>query len=91
MPIEETSCNECGHDETRCPECGLKHVTPRDNHPAPSPTDIVDYGLANCVGPKTASMLDCDREAEEITYTHICWNCGWSEDITLSVERTTNE
>jgi hypothetical protein len=27
-------------------------------------------------------------DGEEITYRHVCWECGWGEEVTVTVERS---
>jgi hypothetical protein len=71
MPINKRRCESCGTKKKVCPECGSTFVTPRDNPGTPSPTEIVDHGLG----------------AQEVSYKHVCWNCGWQERVTITIER----
>lgn len=71
MPLERQSCEECGNSHYVCPECKSHHVTPRDDPHKPSPTRVVDG----------------DYGTEEVTYTHVCWDCGWREHVTVQIDR----
>lgn len=74
MPLERRRCDECGTEEPVCPECGSKKVTPRDNPHQKSPNALVDYGTDHRDEPYTQQ------------YTHVCWDCGWSEERIVTVE-----
>lgn len=26
-------------------------------------------------------------DSETLSFTHVCWDCGWYEDVTLHIER----
>jgi hypothetical protein len=71
MPLNKRRCESCGTKHTECPECGGTFVTPREGMQTPSPNDIVDYGLG----------------AQEVSYKHVCWDCGWQERVTITIER----
>lgn len=71
MPIERTNCDECGTRENKCPACGSNFVTPRESLRRPTPNEVVDYGT----------------DSDSLTYEHVCWDCGWSEEVTIHVER----
>lgn len=72
MPLEKDRCPCCNEKQIRCPECGSKKVTPRDNLYQETPTKIVNFG---------------GEEEGEITYNHVCWECGWDEEVTIKIER----
>jgi hypothetical protein len=77
MPIERELCDECCKTTIRaCPECGSRHVTPREKYSPDTmtPTDVVDFGV------------DEDGDTE-LTYVHVCWDCGWKERVTVTIQR----
>lgn len=71
MSLNKESCECCGNSRDRCPECNGHMVTPLDNPEARKPTEIAIYGE--------------DEEVEE--YKNVCWECGWSERVTVTIER----
>lgn len=73
MPLEKSQCDECGTNQLQCPECGSNHVTPQDDMYKPSADRVVNLGL---------------DEGCEIIYTHVCWNCGWEEKVTVTISRS---
>lgn len=79
MPLKRDHC-ECGSGVSRCPDCGSRHVTPREHPRRPTPNELVDYG---------DPQLPDDTVRVETEYTHVCWECEWSEDVTVIVERQT--
>lgn len=73
MPLEQVQCpSGCGCTITQCPACGEPLVTPRDNPSHPSPNDVIDYGKG---------------DSDTIEYRHVCWDCDWSETVTMEVTR----
>jgi len=42
-----------------------------------------------CEGMKKPSPKDLVyfSDKDEITYTHYCWDCGWKEKVTVTIER----
>jgi len=78
MPIERERCDGCCNSTVRaCPECGSSHVTPREKYSPDkmAPTDVVDFGFGE------------DSGVTECEYFHLCWDCGWKEKVTMTVER----
>lgn len=74
MPIEQSHCEKCGESEDVCPECGSGMVTARESESTLSPIQAVDYVPRDIT----------------IEYTHVCWDCGWTETVTMTVERETD-
>ena len=75
MPVKKTKCDECGEQDDECPECGAGIVTPRERHG----------------GPKSPNnIVDYGGEGE-FKYKHVCWDCGWTEWVTIEVRRSNKE
>lgn len=74
MPIKKEKCTDgrCTESHYVCPECGDGHVTPMDNHPQPSPNSVVKYG---------------HEDEERMSWTHVCWDCGWQEEVIVEISR----
>lgn len=71
MPVEDHRCERCLQKRDVCPDCGSPHVTRRENMYAPSPNEVVDYGV----------------DDEKVEYKHVCWDCGWDETVVMTIER----
>lgn len=76
MPLKTTSCGECGRSETVCPDCGSAHVTPREA------LHVEEQAVLG----KVTHILD-HTPIEQFEAAHVCWNCGWEEQITVTIER----
>lgn len=75
MPLDRQACDCCARTNIVCPECESTHVTARDDIHKLDPNSVVDYGFGE------------KPDTRELEYTHVCWDCGWSEDVTVKIER----
>jgi hypothetical protein len=76
MPLQTSSCGECGRSESVCPECGSSHVSPR----------VAVHVEAQAVLGQVTHILD-HTPIEQFETAHVCWNCGWEEQLTVTIER----
>jgi len=86
MPLDDTTCDchECSATHYRCPDCGERFVTPRDEPGLPTPTTIVDVGIRDLEDHRNVTVRD---DAVEVRYRHVCWSCEWGETVTVTIER----
>lgn len=80
MPLDQQQCNECGESHQTCPSCGSQNVLVRE----PTAHNVERRHRLTAVVDVT--------DISDVTYEHTCWNCGWTEELTISIERAvTNE
>lgn len=75
MTLKRERCGDCGTMHTVCPDCGDRKVTPYE----PTDPDMSP----------TTSVMDFIRGASRggsATFEHVCWNCGWTEEWTITVD-----
>jgi hypothetical protein len=73
MGLPTTRCESCNTEEVFCPECRSTNVTPLDNPQTPKPTDVAAHGTA---------------DGRTLDYTNVCWDCGWREEVTVVIRRS---
>lgn len=88
MPFEKTDCGSCGASELVCPKCECTHVTPMEAHGTPRPDNVVAEGLADVITKPGRIGVESLSEPEQITYKNLCWECGYTEAVTVTFERT---
>ena len=66
-------------DLERC-DCGSKQ------HHCPECGSNMVTPRENFRSPTPTSVIDTGGP-EEVTYRHVCWECGWDETVTMTVER----
>lgn len=79
MPLENQNCDSCGENRKVCPECGDHKVTPLE------PKDFWREELS--AGPSVKKFVQYAEDGESLTFSNLCWECGWEEQITVTVER----
>lgn len=86
MPLEKTRCDCCNEPQAVCPECGSRRATPRENIRLPLSSEVIDYGLSDGdFGRDGVEKLD--DGGVRVEYEHVCWDCGWTETVEVTVRR----
>lgn len=69
-------------EKSRCGECGeQENACPECGSNKVTPLD-------NPQTPKPTTVAIYGGRKEE-TYTNVCWDCGWTEEVTVTFERET--
>lgn len=80
MELTEERCGECGNRQRVCPECSSTKVTPFE--PIDASDEILDRPT---MGPK--EFIKVANDGDYTVFENACWDCGWSEEITVTVKK----
>jgi len=70
--MDRVRCSECGEAQYICPECGGSKVMPNEDLQTPS----VQQWVTELTEPGEHTL----------TIEDVCWECGWSQEKTITVE-----
>lgn len=74
MGPEEKRCENCGERHKVCPECGDRKITPLEPQEGPITVGIRRH-------------IQQAEDGEELEFENICWECGWKETISFTVNK----